>query len=283
MRDYISYFADSASSIKNGVSIRRDADWWAETIVHFLSKCIFLILIVFVVFLVSKFVDVLTDSEHFPLQKITIVGKVELTQDSDIKAALADINQDSFFEIDVGMVANQVKSIPWVEDVAVKRKWPAELELTVVERQPVIRWGDNEVMDGDGNRFVKAAHLPYTKLPKIEGIDGAEFEVFDAYQALSDRFEQLNDIGFDKFIQNEHLSFELYLKNGVVVKFGRDDYQDRLERFVKAYQAGRIPDLNKIKVVDFRYNKGFAVQWREEYLPQKENNEQTQEVAETRI
>lgn len=282
MRDYISYFADSATSIKNGVSIRRDADWWAETIVHFLAKGIFLLLILFVVFLVTKFVGVLTDSRHFPLQKVSVVGNTQLTQEKDVKDLLVDLGGESFFEIDVAEVAKRVKSLPWVEDVSIKRKWPAELELTVQERQPIIRWGEGELMDDEGNRFVNATHLNYTNLPKIEGLDGAEFVVLDAYQTLSDQFEQLDDIGFDKFVQNEHLSFELYLKNGVVVKFGRDDYYNRLERFVKAYQSGRIPDLTKVKALDFRYNKGFAVQWKEDHLPQP-NNDNLQEVVETQI
>lgn len=282
MRDYISYFADSVSPIKNGVSIRRDADWWAETIVHFLSKGIFLLLIVFVGVLLTKFVNVLSDSRHFPLQKVSVVGNTAFTQEKDVKTLLADLSDDSFFKIDVSEVAKRVKTLPWVEDVAVKRKWPAELELTIVERQPIIRWGDSELMDDEGNRFVKAAHLNYTTLPKIEGIDGEEFVVLDAYQMLSDRFEQLADIGVDKFVQNEHLSFELYLQNGVVVKFGREDYYNRLERFVKAYQSGRIPDLTKVKALDFRYNKGFAVQWKEDYLSTPEDDN-LQEVAETRI
>lgn len=282
MRDYISYFADSVGTIKNGVSIRRDADWWAETIVHFLAKGIFLLLILFVILLVAKFVEVLTDSRHFPLQKVTVVGNTQLTQEKDIKALLTDLSDESFFEIDVAEVANRVRGIAWVEDVSVKRRWPAELELTVVERKPIIRWGETEVMDSEGNRFVKATHLNYTNLPKIKGIEGEEFVVLDAYQMLSDRFEQLDDIEPDKFIQNEHLSFELYLKNGVVIKFGREDYYNRLERFVKAYQSGRIPDLNKVRVLDFRYNKGFAVKWKEEFL-QTPESDGLQEVVETRI
>ncbi len=282
MRDYISCLSASKASIKNWVSLRRDIDWWAETIVHFLSKGIFLILILFVGFLISKFVESLSNSEQFPLQKISVVGAVSVTQDQDIERALADIKGQSFFDIDINEVARKVEGLPWVSSVLVKRRWPAELELTVAEHQPIIRWGDAEVMDNQGHRFVKAAHLNYTNLPKIEGIDGSEFVVLDAYFALSDQFEQLAELGVDKFIQNEQLSFELHLKSGTVIKFGREDYHARLARFVKAYQSGNIPDLNKVKGLDFRYNKGFAVQWKEAYLP-KPKSDTVDVAAETRI
>ncbi len=268
MRDYAYYFIDRKAPEKKGVSIKRDIDWWMGYFAGRMGKMLFVVLLA-VLFLVLQFFWVLGKSQaRFPIENVQLHGNVVLTRSDDIQAVLPNVKQQSFFDVDLADVSQKIQSLPWIESASVERVWPNTLNVTLTERQVAYRWGEKELVDIYGNRFLNTAPELFAKLPKIDGVEGHESEVIYAYQqlrqALGHRVESL-DINY--FTLNKYLSWELHLNSGLVVKFGRDNYQKRLERFSDAYLLGQIPDLGRLKSLDFRYNKGFSVKWKTEFFP----------------
>lgn len=273
MRDYAHYFIDRKLPEKRGVSINRDIDWWMEYLAGRMAKMLFIVLLA-ILFLVLKLFWQLGKSQQvFPVQQIQLHGNVLITRPDDVQQVLASLEENSFFSIKLDEVTSEIESLPWIDHAVVERVWPDKLSITVQEHQVAYRWGTDELVDAYGNRFSNTAPKLFSMLPKINGVPGHESEVIFAYQQLLNALgRQAELLEIDTFLLNEYLSWELHLKSGLVVKFGRDNYQKRLARFVEAYQFGKLPDFAQLESLDFRYNKGFAVKWKEDFLPKQTKN-----------
>lgn len=285
MRDYVSYFTEQTHRDKCGVSVHRDIDWWVEYFAARMAKLIFIILLLGVFLLVKSFWQIGNSQYAFPIERVVLEGDILITQEKDIAAILDDMQSNSFFEVDLQQLSDKLVALPWIEKVSIKRQWPNKLAVTVVEREVSYRWGDNELLDREGNRFAKTNHVVFEQLPRIDGVSGYESEVIVAYQQLIKELGgSAERLGIEKFVLNAYLSWELHLQSGLVVKFGRDDYTQRLKRFVQAYQSDKLPNAEQLTTIDFRYHRGFAVKWKSAFLPQPQlGTGQLMKAAQTEI
>lgn len=272
MRDYASYFIDRKMPDKRGVSIHRDIDWWMEYLAGRMAKLLFVALLAVLFLVIKLFWQVGKSPTLFPIEQVALTGDVLITQPQDVEKVLASLSEKSFFSLDIDAVSQQIEALPWVESAQVTRQWPDGLSIDLVERQAAYRWGDNELVDADGNRFAKIDQHVFQHLPKLNGADGHESEVIFAYRQLREQLgSRTDDIGIEEFVLNPYLSWELHLQNGLVVKFGRDYYQQRLNRFIDAYQQGKLPDFVQLDSIDLRYKVGFSVKWKPEFAPKQED------------
>lgn len=268
MRDYAAYFNDRKKPEKRGVSINRDIDWWMEYLAGKMAKLLFLVLLAVLFLTIKSFWQVGKSHQAFPVQNITLNGNVVITRPKDIEKVLEKFSDKSFFTLSVQELANEITNLPWIEKADVTRLWSNGLIVDLQERKAVYRWGKDELVDASGNRFDNVDKELFANLPLLNGKDGHESEVIFAYEQLmdklGDRAEKLEIASFDL---NKYLSWELHLQSGMVIKFGRDNYQQRLSRFVDAYQLGKIPKFDQLDGVDFRYRQGFSVKWKPEFSP----------------
>ncbi len=272
MRDYADYFIDRKPPEKRGVSIHRDIDWWMEYLTGRMAKLLFIVLLALLALALKSFMQVGKSQVFFPIEHIAISGDVIITTPKDITEALAKIDNNSFFAIDLAEVSEQLTELPWVASATVMRRWPDMLAVNLVEYDAAYRWGDDELIDSQGHRFAYVNNSIFSGLPKLSGVDGFEMEVIREYnqfvKQLGISYERLE---VEQFVLNKYLSWELHLQSGVVIKFGRDDYKRRMARFAEAFQADKLPDFEKLDVIDFRYNRGFAVKWKPEFAPETVN------------
>jgi cell division protein FtsQ len=79
----------------------------------------------------------LTSAPYFALKEISVAGNERLSSEEIL--ALVDVPLGAnTLDIDIAEVEARVSASPWVGTVAVRRKLPAGLAVTVTERQP--RW-----------------------------------------------------------------------------------------------------------------------------------------------
>lgn len=284
MRDYAHYFSDRTLPEKRGVSVNRDIDWWMGYAASHLAKLLFVVLLAILCLVIQSFIQLGKSQSTFPVENITLTGEVLITQPHDIETALDNIEVASFFETDIADVTARIEALPWIEQATVTRHWPSALTVDIVEREASYRWGDKELIDGVGNRFANIDNSIFGSLPKLDGVAGYESAVIVAYRQL------MNELGgsagrldIDKFVLNQYLSWELHLKNGLVIKFGRDDYTQRIKRFTQVYQAGKLPDFQILNSIDFRYHRGFAVKWKPEFTPKSQEESAMVKVSGTEI
>ncbi|PID66974.1 MAG: hypothetical protein CR975_00280 [Gammaproteobacteria bacterium] len=269
MRDYAVYFTDRKLPEKRGVSIRRDVDWWLGYLAKRIAKLLFLLLLAVIFLTLKSLWQVGKNHQAFPVQRISLNSEVLITQPKDIQAVLTKFGDKSFFSLNIQQLVTEIESLPWIEKASVTRQWPNTLSIDLQERQAAYRWGQNELLDADGHRFTNVDKVFFSQLPLLNGVAGHEAEVIFAYQklmaALGSRAE---DLAIESFVLNKYLSWELHLQSGMVVKFGRDNFQQRLNRFVEAYQMGKLPDFLQLETIDLRYRQGFSVKWKPEFAPQ---------------
>lgn len=283
MRDYVGYFNERKTSEKRGVSVHRDIDWWVGYVARHLAKGLFLIIFALVFFVVWLIWQTGQNQQVFPITQIKINGEIVITQPEEMTPITDSVREKSFFFVDITQLKEQITALPWVASVTIKRQWPDTLLLEMVERKAAYRWGDAALVDADGNRFSRPVKGFFDDLPLLVGLDGSEHQLILAYQQLMHALgESAWQLPVKSLKLNQYLSWELHLSDGLVVKFGRDDYTRRMRRFVQAYRAGRLPTFAHLEVLDFRYFSGFAVRWKADHMP-KSASDAMVKVNETKI
>jgi cell division protein FtsQ len=191
--------------------------------------------------------------QRFPVARLEVAGKLQHTTPAQVQAALPRLS-GNFFALDLADVRERVERLPWVRRVAVRRVWPATLEVAVEEHVALARWGDDALVNTHGERFMAKTAQP---LPLFTGPGGSAAEVTRRYRRFSEIVEPLGT-GIERVVLTQRQAWQLKLGNGMHVMLGRDAElaEQRLRRFVDAYPSVR----NKgHEYVDLRYPNGFAL------------------------
>lgn len=190
----------------------------------------------------------------FQIRQVHVLGDLEQV-DRDLVSKRALALHGSFFDLDLRAANAELRAVPWVRSVAVRRVWPDGLEVSVEEHRPLARWGENELLDTYGERF--AAEYSGV-LPYFEGPKGSEQLMLETYSALRQRLASL-PLSITDLELSERGAWRLTADNGLEIQLGRQDIQERLARFINVY-----PQLARVAapagaVADLRYTHGFAL------------------------
>jgi len=198
-------------------------------------------------------------STAFPLRQITVRGTLAHTAAAQIERATRGRIAGNFFSVDLAAVRAGLEQLPWVRRVNVRRLWPDGLEIEIEERVALARWGDDALVDSQGERFV--AHTD-AAMPTFIGPAGTEAEVTRRYRRFSALLAPLGD-PLVRLTLTPRYAWQLKLRSGLSVVLGRDTnelpVEARLARFVAVYPQtlGKIPQRHEY--VDLRYPNGFAL------------------------
>ncbi len=178
--------------------------------------------------------------------------------------------------VDVNIIQTQIEQrLPWIKQVSVRKQWPDELKIHLVEYVPIARWNDQHMVDAEGNTFsVPPDRTSKQVLPMLYGPEGSANEVLQGYREMGQMLAK------DRFTLKEaamtaRRSWQLTLNNDIKLNLGRGDTMKRLARFVELYpvlQQQAQTDGKRISYVDLRYDSGAAVGWAP--LPPEESTQQ---------
>src|SRR5690606_1773244 len=98
------------------------------------------------------------------------------------------------------------------------------------------------------------------ELPQLIGPEGTQAEVAKLYL---ESYPQLLAVGMrlSKVELDPRGAWQLTLANGVQVRLGRQDVQERLQRFLKVASPLVAARSTEVSYVDLRYSNGFSVGW----------------------
>jgi len=201
-----------------------------------------------------------------PVRIISMDGSFQRVSPGQIEKAVAPFANAGFMSANLDDIQNAVEALPWVERARVQRRWPNSLHVTVIEQTAAARWGESGLLNTRGELFVKeAAHVP-AELPRLSGPEGTETEVAKRYLAVQGRMVEAG-MRIAAVRLDERGAWEMDLDSGVVVRLGRRDVDERIDRFIHTASPVISHRLTEITYVDMRYSNGFAIGWRNPSAP----------------
>lgn len=196
-----------------------------------------------------------------PIRVVAVEGKFQRVSPVQVEHAVTDGLHDGFMSVDLERVRKKVEQLPWVDHARVQRRWPTGLRVEVTEQVAAARWGEAGLLNTRGELFLaNARHVP-PELPRLTGPEGSEGQVAQRYLAAQGRLIEVG-LRLAALELDARGAWQLELSNGISVRLGRRQVDERLDRFIQAAVptiAGRAED---IAYVDMRYSNGFAVGWK---------------------
>lgn len=203
----------------------------------------------------------LNDAEALPIEAIAIKGERVFTNDAQIQLALESLMQRSFFSADVTEVQQALEALPWVYRATVRREWPAQFKVHLVEQKVLARWNDAAWLNVHGEAFIAPAMPELDALPALAGPETMAKEVLTSFTQLNDLLT-INGFKLVSLSLSPRRAWRAVLDNGILLELGREDKMSRVQRFIDVYPT--LLKSNKPVVrVDLRYDTGFAVGWNE--------------------
>ena len=196
-----------------------------------------------------------------PIQSVEISGPFQRVTALQIEGAISEELDAGFLGADLGRMQSLLQELPWIDQATVARRWPSRIVIGVSEQSPAAVWGERGLMNIRGELFVATAERVPAELPRLSGPEGRSADVAKRYLEVR---EQLIPIGLN--LRSVHLdargSWEMTLQNGVDIRLGRRDVDERASLFIDVVAdiiSGRAAEID---YVDLRYSNGFTIGWK---------------------
>jgi cell division protein FtsQ len=201
-----------------------------------------------------------------PVRVVSMDGSFQRVSPVQIETAVSPFARAGFMSANLDDVQRAVEALPWVDHARIARRWPNSLHVTVTEQTAAARWGEAGLLNTRGELFVRSAnHLP-AELPRLSGPEGSESTVAQRYLAIQGRMLEVG-LRIAALKLDERGAWEMELDNGVMVRFGRREVDERIDRFIHTTSQVISHRLAEIIYVDMRYSNGFAIGWRSTATP----------------
>ncbi|MEL7535980.1 MAG: cell division protein FtsQ/DivIB [Pseudomonadota bacterium] len=213
-----------------------------------------------------------------PIRALDLEAPLQRVSQMQILAAAEPYLEAGFASVDLGAMRASLEALDWVDVAVVRRRWPDRVQVLVVEQVPAARWGEDGLLNTRGELFVNGArHIP-TELPRLSGPEGSSDVVARRYLAMHGRLVQAG-LRLSSVELDERGSWRLTLANGVDVRLGRRDVDERGERFLTIVSQLVSRRQEDIDFVDMRYSNGFSIGWKhDDYRDRADNDPSTRPV-----
>ncbi len=197
-----------------------------------------------------------------PIERIAVQGRFQRVSPMDVEQAVKErVRGAGLVSIDLAGVQRAIEELSWVDTASVQRAWPRGLQVVVAEQVAAARWGTNGILNSRGELFAsESRHIP-AELPRLSGPESSEQAVSQRYFAIQGRLVEAG-MRITALQLDARGAWQIDLDNGVQVRLGRRQIDERFERFVAA--ALRLVSQRAVDIdyVDMRYTNGFSVGWK---------------------
>ena len=197
-----------------------------------------------------------------PIQTVSVAGRFQRVAPVDVERVVkAQVHGEGLLSVNLAAVRRAIHTLPWVDAVSVQRAWPRGLDVLVIEQTAAARWGERGLLNTRGELFATdERHIP-PELAQLEGPPGKESLVAQRYLATEGRLMQAG-LRLTAMRLDARGAWEFDLANGVTVRLGRRQVDERFEKFMSTALKLVTQRGEDIAYVDMRYTNGFAIGWR---------------------
>ena len=200
-------------------------------------------------------------SMNHPVQRVRVEGTFQRVRANDVERVIREGLHGGFVTANLAELRTGVEALPWVDRARLRRQWPAGLVVEVTEQVAAARWGEDGLLNARGELFVVGVKHPPPELPVLSGPAGSEWQVAQRFFAVQARLGERN-LRIAAMRLDARGAWSLELTEGVEVRFGRRQVDERIQRFLDIAAGVVQPRASEIRYVDMRYSNGFSVGWR---------------------
>lgn len=219
---------------------------------------VFVTLIAVLIFIGYSVRNLLMDEQQLPIQKIVFTGNLASLDTLELEKKIRQEFRQSFFSLDVNQVHDVLEQEPWVYRVSIRKRWPNALLIHVVEQQPVAYWNAKALLNEYGETFVGEIENG-AALPSLHGPEGSEKTALTGFRQMQSLLSTSEQHIHNVYL-SDRFSWEVKLNNDVMLKLGRQEHIDRLQRFIDYYPV-IAAQQKPVEYIDLRYDTGLAVGW----------------------
>ena len=199
-----------------------------------------------------------------PIRTIQLAGSFEHLDQAEVEAMLRPYIGQGFFSLDIRSLQQNLHARPWADTVSVRRVWPDKLKVVIVEKKPLARWDDEQLLSDRAVVFA-ADTARFAHLPLLHAVNHPPDWLLARYRELAERFAAVDETIVALRVDSRG-AFDVELINGLEVRLGRSDVERKLARLVSIYGDQILPRREQIRRLDLRYSNGFAVSWKADAL-----------------
>jgi len=194
---------------------------------------------------------------NMPIRSVRVDGEFRHLSAERLHQVVAAEATGGFFNVNVQDIRAAVMADPWVRDVAVRRIWPDQLHVTVIEQRAIAYWGDDGLLNDRGQAFNAPRGTFPHGLVQLRGPKGTELQVLNRYRQLANLFRPLG-LRVGRVELTDRRAWSFTIDGGFHVVVGRTDFEGRVQRLLATLP--RVSDrLQQSEVIDLRYTNGFAI------------------------
>ena len=197
-----------------------------------------------------------------PIASVHVTGNFEHLARHELERAIEPALEPGFLRVDVASVRGAALTLPWVREVSVRRVWPDRLDVTVVERSPVARWGDDALLEADGSLFRPDGGGVRAALPRLTGPSGSHRLVLQRYRELKGLLGEQLGAPIRQLDLDARGAWTAELANDLELILGAGPLPASFARYARAFPRVFGERLAQVQRLDMRYGNGFAVGWR---------------------
>lgn len=196
-------------------------------------------------------------SPYFPIKQVKIAGDIRHTDEAELQRIAKQYIRGNILKADLNGAQEAYAALPWMADAQVRRRLPDTVEINLRERIPVAHWGEagGRLVDTEGVVFKGEVT---EKLPQFIGEEGAERDMVAHLSSFQTALSQ-EKLTISRLVYTPRSAWELVLDNGLTVRLGRENENERLARFVAMWRPVIREQAARLQYVDMRYKDGFAV------------------------
>ncbi len=202
--------------------------------------------------------NALANAAGFRITAVAINGRKQLTQD-EVLAIGGVTGRSSLLFLDAAAVRDKLKANPWIAEATVRKYFPNQLQIDIVERKAFALWqqdGRLSVIADDGAVLEPYVSRPFLTLPLVVG-KGAETRARD-FLALLARYPQVRGVTKAVVFVGER-RWNLRTKDGLDIRLPEHDVGNALATLSQLDQDDRLFSRD-IVAIDMRLSDRLTVQ-----------------------
>jgi len=199
-----------------------------------------------------------TAAAGFAIEDVKVSGN-EQTSEIEILQLLGLDGTTSLVALDVDAARQKIASLPWVENVEVRKVYPRTIEVKLKEKTPYGIWqhgSELSVIEKGGKIIAPLRDNKFASLPLFVGRDAET-----AASSVVDEFANWPELRshIKAFVRIAGRRWDLYLDSGVVIKLPEDDLQRALALLEKMDKEQNLLQRD-IAAVDLRLEDRTAIE-----------------------